>query len=301
MNLRPLTDSNLIKNALHLVLEERELLSKVLHHLREIDRRRLFSELGYKSLFDFATRKLGYPEDQAYRRIAAMKLLKELPEIEQKIATGQITLTHIGLAHSLFKQEKKIHHKEISHEQKLAVIEQIANKPVREAEKITLALSSSPFLAKPDRVHQISESHIEFKFMAPAEMEKKIDQLKGMLAHKHPSLSLGELFDKLCDLGLSEWNKSKPKTSASRKRCVNLVQHQAVHRSQSQINREVFSIAQNKCKSCGSFYALEKDHITPQAKGGSSRAENLRVLCRSCNQRAAIIEFGQQTMDRYIN
>jgi hypothetical protein len=67
--------------------------------------------LAYKSLFDFTVRRLGFPEDQAYRRIAAMKLLKEIPEIEEKINAGEISLTHIGLAQSLFRQEMKTHQK----------------------------------------------------------------------------------------------------------------------------------------------------------------------------------------------
>jgi hypothetical protein len=292
MNLTTINDLALVQDTEHLVRQERELLTSVLHHLREIERRRLFSSLGFKSLFDFAVRHLGYPEDQAYRRISAMRLLKEIPEIEEKIASGEISLTHIGLAQSLFKQEMKIQNREMSHDQKLAVFEEIASKPVREAERLTLAMSSSPAAAKPDRINQVSENHIELTFIASDELRKKIERLKGLLAHKHPSLSLGELFEKLCDFGLTEWDPAK--TAAPRKRRVN-------QQSQAQISKAVFSKAESRCASCGSIYAPEIDHIIPRAKGGTSKPENLRLLCRNCNQRAAIQEFGQQTMDRFIN
>ncbi len=292
MNLMTINDSALVQNTEKLAREERELLIKVLHHLREIERRRLFSTLGFKSLFDFAVRHLGYPEDQAYRRISAMRLLKEIPEIAAQIESGEISLTHIGLAQSLFKQEMKIQNREMSHDQKLAVFEQIANKPVREAQRMTLAMSSSVAAAKPDRMKQISENHIELKFIASNDLQKKIEKLKGLLAHKHPSLSLGELFEKLCDLGLTEWGQAK--TAAPRKRRVN-------PQSQSQISKTVFSKADNRCENCDSNYALEIDHIIPRAKGGTSDPANLRLLCRNCNQLAAIQEFGQQTMDRYLN
>jgi hypothetical protein len=231
MNLKAINDTTLVERIESLVQEERELLTCVLHHLREIDRRRLFSSMGYKSLFDFAVRRLGYPEDQAYRRIAAMKLVKELPEIEGKISSGEISLTHIGLAQSLFRHEKKLE-RELTYEQKLSVFDQIANKPVREAERITLSLSSAPEMAKPDRVSCVSENLIEMKFTAPVGIQKKIENLKGMLAHKNPSISLGELFDQLCDLGLNEWNPAK--NAAPRKRRV------TNQLSQAQIVREAF-------------------------------------------------------------
>lgn len=293
MNLKTINDATLIEKTEGLVRQERELLTSVLHHLREIDRRRLFSALGYKSLFDFTVRRLGYPEDQAYRRISAMRLLKEIPEIEDKISAGEISLTHIGLAQTLFRQEKKIQHQEMSHVQKLSVLEQIANKPVREAERITLSLSSAPETAKPDRVSSISADRIELKFTASLELQKKVEQLKGWLAHQHPELSLGELFEKLCDLGLSEWNPSK--TAAPRKRRV---MHTT---SQAQIRRGVFAKAHNQCENCGSSYALEVDHIHPAALGGRTVSENLRLLCRSCNQRAAVDAFGLGKMDQFLN
>lgn len=292
MNLKSINDKTLIQNTEELVSKERELLTSVLHHLREIDRRRLFSDLGYKSLFDFAVRKLGYPEDQAYRRISAMKLLKEIPEIEEKINQGKISLTHIGLAQSLFRQEKKSQQKEMSITQKLSVIEQIADKPVREAERITLSLSSAPEKARPDKINPISEKHIEMKFTASTELQQKVNQLRGLLAHKYPELSLGELFEKLCDLGLNEWNPSK--TAAPRKCRV---------RRTSNVRtsiQELFLRCQNQCENCGSNYALEIDHIIPLAKGGSSQPENLRILCRTCNQRSAIKEFRINKMSQYL-
>jgi hypothetical protein len=295
MNLQAMNDSVLIAATESLIRQERELLTSVLHHLHEIDRRRLFCSLGYKSLFDFAVRHLGYPEDQAYRRISAMKLLRELPELEEKVNQGEISLTHIGLAQSLFKQERKFHQKEMSHQDKLSVFTQIASKPVREAERITHALSSCPETAKPDRVTTISQNHVELKFTASTNLREKIERLRGWLAHQHPNLSLGELFERLCDLGLEEWDPAK--SAAPRKRRVTISPPQ---KSQAQIRRDTFQRAKGQCESCGSHFALEIDHVRPQALGGSSPPQNLRVLCRSCNQRAAILVFGQPTMDRYL-
>jgi 5-methylcytosine-specific restriction endonuclease McrA len=379
MNLKNLSDSTLLENTKVLVSQEQELLINVLHHLREIDRRRLFSSLGYKSLFEFTEKHLGYPQDQAYRRIAAMKLLRELPEIETKISQGEINLTHIGMAKKLFKDEKLAQNL-MTAKEKLDVFEEISKTSTRVAEKIILSKRTNPEPHKPDKVRAITEDKIELKFQASIELQEKIEKLKGRLAHKHPNLSLGELFDKLCDLGLETWDpgqkpprKSKvvqktessfnpegasdsavnfraqdqaakneayiatPKNQAAKTEVpakVDQVRQDQVAaekfsaprkegapkiqtnenslscqqsfevgikpKSQAQIRREVFQKAQNQCENCSSNFALEIDHIRPKALGGDNSKTNLRLLCRSCNQRAAIKALGVEKMDMYL-
>ena len=49
---------------------------------------------------------------------------------------------------------------------------------------------------------------------------------------------------------------------------------------------------------CASRAWLELDHRQPRARGGSSEAENLRILCRAHNQLAAELEYGRAHMDR---
>ncbi len=312
----------MVTSAESLVREEREKLTGFLHHLKEIERRKLYASYKYASLFKMTTQHFGYSEDEAYRRISAMKLLKEIPEVEEKLNQGKLTLTHLSLAQKHFRQEKKIQSRELPLGQKLSVIEQISETSVREAEKITLALSSDPEPVKPDRVRAVSEDQVEMKFWASAKTQEKIQVLKGLLAHKYPDMSLGELLDVLCDMGLealdpankpsrnksqghqnrhsneqnrhsSDQTKDQVKTAAPKKNCVK--------KSKAQMRREVFLRAQNKCENCGSGFALEIDHVRPRALGGDDSPENLRLLCRACNQRAAIQIFGVEKMSRYLN
>lgn len=85
MNLRNLNDSELLNRTRHLVDEERRITTSLLHHLREIETRKLFLERGFASLFEYLVQGFDYSEAAAQRRISAMRLLKELPEIENKI------------------------------------------------------------------------------------------------------------------------------------------------------------------------------------------------------------------------
>jgi hypothetical protein len=53
----------------------------------------------------------------------------------------------------------------------------------------------------------------------------------------------------------------------------------------SSTRRVVYHRDGGRCRRCGSTEDLEFDHIVPRAKGGSDSANNLELLCLSCNRR----------------
>ena len=105
-DLRSLSDAVLLSTTLGLVREERRLTLSILHHLREVERRRLAAARGFQSLFDYCTRELGYSAGSAQRRIESMRLLKELPEMEAKLQSGGLNLSLLSQASRFFRQEK---------------------------------------------------------------------------------------------------------------------------------------------------------------------------------------------------
>ena len=72
-NIRSLSDQGLHVKLQSLAKKERELLTETLKHLREAERRRLYSVFKRGSLFEYTVKDLGYSEDQAFRRIQAMR------------------------------------------------------------------------------------------------------------------------------------------------------------------------------------------------------------------------------------
>lgn len=297
MNLRNLTDDVLLEKTDQLVGRERELLSEILHHLREIERRRLFSALGFRSLFEYATKKLGYADDQAMRRISAVRLLCELPEIESKIQDDSLTLTNIGMAQTLFRQEKKAQ-TDFTKNEKMDLLIQLQNKSKREAEKIVLSRSSVPEKLRPDRIRQVTESFVEIKFMANTETRTKIEKIRGLLAHSHPNIDMSEIIDHLCDIAIQNLDPTK-KTG---RQTAKLSPAPALKRRiTSHHRRVVWRRAGSRSQICGSVHALQVDHIRPKFLGGTNAVDNLRLLCRSCNQRAAIEVLGANKMYRFLD
>jgi 5-methylcytosine-specific restriction endonuclease McrA len=66
------------------------------------------------------------------------------------------------------------------------------------------------------------------------------------------------------------------------------------------VKRTVFSKANHRCEKCGSAHALQIDHRMPVCHGGGNTLPNLRVLCRTCNQREAIKKIGDEQMRLYL-
>jgi len=120
MDLKNYSDKELLAKTKNLIREEQKLLSIILSHLEEIERRKLYSDLGYQSLFDYALKELCYTEQQAWRRINAMRLIRKLPELKNQVDDGSLSLSNINLVSSLFK-DAKIN----SREKQLEIFEEI--------------------------------------------------------------------------------------------------------------------------------------------------------------------------------
>ncbi len=70
--------------------------------------------------------------------------------------------------------------------------------------------------------------------------------------------------------------------------------------SKAEIKRQIWKRDEGQCTNCGSTFAIEEDHRLPKAKGGQYTLENIRLLFRSCNQRAAIQHFGARKMEKFL-
>jgi hypothetical protein len=323
MNLHHLSDELLDQEMVRSVKDETGSTLKVLHHLREVERRRLFSKLKYPSLLAYAETHLNYPYDQAWRRIQAMRLLKDMPEIESKIASGKLNLTNIGYAQAAFKAEAK-KATPLLKEEKLEFLNQIESQSTRATQKLVAEKFGSDVLIR-ETVKPVSKTVSMLNLPVTDELLDKIERLKRKFSHSHPLMTTAELINYACDI-VSE---KLEKVSAPRKRqeqaspqnhnnqLVNATESEGLLEPTAVAASQVITAASRyipvaekrailirdnaQCTNCGSTYQLELDHKIPFAKRGSSTKENLRLLCRSCNQRAAIETYGINKMSQYLS
>lgn len=327
MNLSHLTDEALHQETAKIIKQERHLLTTLIHHLRENLRRRLYAARKCESLKDYLVFELGLSDDQAWRRIDAITLLEELPELEEKIHQGLHNLTHLNLAHAVFKKEAEFAERPFSRQDKLDVMNCIEGLPTRHAGRMLLKFSTVPReVAK--------EGHRELTMDAIANHEGiqfKLKRLKGLLAHSDKGISDIEIISKLCDLGLETWDPALKKVRKKRSHDPAAAQEMPSASPQAEIfsesdtsaelptsaaprdfddvqnlsfaqkERIVWQRANSQCENCKSYYALQIEHSFPKALGGTDDLENLKLLCRSCNQRRAIEMYGLGKMDKYLS
>jgi 5-methylcytosine-specific restriction endonuclease McrA len=277
MNLKHLTDDTLHSETHRVHREHQTLLIQLLHHLRENERRRLFSAYKYPSLFAYVIGELKYSEDEAARRISAMRLLRDVPDIEEKITSGELSLTNMVMAQSLFSKERKAG-RPMALKQKREVLSRLENQPVRVAQRVLAEINPE---IKPKK-------DLDFDSIDDEVLRERLLKLKGALAHSNPNMTLSELLHKICDIAEEQIAIKEPiKTSTKI--------------TKAKVQREVWTRDESKCSKCGSTHAVQEDHRIPEAVGGKFTVENIRLLCRSCNQRSAIEFYGIEKMEKYID
>lgn len=265
MNLQHLSHKTLLTETSLYVSQEREILSKLLWHLKEVDRRKLYSELKYKSLFDYCVKNLKYSESQAARRVNACRLLGALPDLEKPISSGAINLTQLNQASQFFKDENIT-----DNEQKLDILGQIEGKSTRETDKMLNDLKKD-------------ETPRKVWITLNEETKDRIHDVKGMKAHVNNDIDsfLMTAMNEVEELWTPKNVRGTQTTSSTR--------YIPTH-----VKAQVWRRDQGKCVNCGSKHAVQFDHIKAFSLGGQTNAENLRLLCRNCNQRSGISQFGQR-------
>src|SRR6186713_2138330 len=92
-----LTDAQLIDEVKLLTGRERNATAALIASLAELDARKLYLGEGCSSLFTYCTQVLHLSEHAAYRRIEAARAARRFPAILERLSSGELTLTAVGL------------------------------------------------------------------------------------------------------------------------------------------------------------------------------------------------------------
>ena len=247
-----------------LVARERELNVEILRKLREVEDSLIFARLGYTSMHEFCVRELGYSDGAAARRVQAMRLVRVNPAVETKLASGEINLgTAAELQRTFASAEKK--NIELPREEMIAAVAGLSS---REAEKVIHKQAVASGLKDPE----------------DDEFLEGIKQLFAHYSHAHPGMNR----EKLLRVLVKEKVQSLGRTRRGKE------QNSENRRPNTALRREIFARDENQCtfmspggRRCSATHFLELDHLVPVARGGLTKASNLRLRCRTHNQLTA--------------
>ena len=76
VRLGTLSTFRLDQSAEKLARSEKQCVARVIAHVAEISRRKAYLELGYKNLFDYCTKHLGFSEGSTYLRTQVARICR---------------------------------------------------------------------------------------------------------------------------------------------------------------------------------------------------------------------------------
>jgi 5-methylcytosine-specific restriction endonuclease McrA len=233
---------------------EREVQVEFLLHLAEFDTRRAWAEAGHRSLWDYLLRVVHLREGAAYRRLAAMRVVRRLPVVADALRDGRLCLSTVAVLEALFTEENveelvaRAAFLTKAEVQRLAVTLQPRTAPKdglrllpskkaepRETHAAPVAEPSGPtasVLAAPPAptafqlapppsratLEPVTADSYSLRATVDAALEKEIQELRALLSHQIPNGDLTAVLREAVQCALEKHRKRKGAAEPSRKR-----------------------------------------------------------------------------------
>jgi hypothetical protein len=318
-NLGQLSDAELLERTSALVLVEHGSVADVVEHLAEIDRRRLYLEHAYPSLYAFCVEHFGYSEDASLKRIRVARLALEFPRVLDELRSGAIQLTGLLMlaphlnetnAEALLTEARGKKRRQLERlialwfprpdvppsMQLLGVDDAPATTVPSGPTASTIRPEATDSAARP-KLEPLSAERYLVQFTASAELRAKLERARELLSHSVPSGDLPLLVERALDALIERELKRRTGEGKPRKRRalkpgsrhVPLdVERQVRERDGDQCT---FTDAQGR--RCEERRFLTIEHSIPFAMGGLPTPENLCLLCSAHNAYTARQVFGE--------
>jgi len=102
-SLRSVPPREILTNTEAIVAQDRRLTLRLLEHLHEIDRQKLYLERGFGSMFDYCTKHLRLADPSAARRIRTARCVARFPQLYPLLESGELNLTVVSMVSRYLK------------------------------------------------------------------------------------------------------------------------------------------------------------------------------------------------------
>lgn len=226
--LEGLSTEELDRSVEKLVLTEKKNTALVIAHLAEMSRRKGELERGYKSLFDYAVRRLNLSEGSVALRLQVANVSRRFPQLLVALAENRVSLTVAGrLAPHLTEESVEKLLSECAGMTRSEVEEYLVAlrpKPVftPSIRKTPSPLAPAPIPSvpvpvlprtaeplpkprpSPSILQPATPTQFNFRFSASREFKEKLERLAEVLGVENPQLQMAEILERAVDIALDQ-------------------------------------------------------------------------------------------------
>lgn len=208
LKIQKLNDEQLVIYLDKLFCYDRKLNQAIILTLSEIQSRRLYSFMGYASLFEMLVKHFKMSESAAYQRLNAMKLMNAVPAVHTMIENGNLSLTNAAMAQSLIQKIENIDDKKLTITEKQKIVESVCNKTQKEAQVMLAEIH--PVASLPKTIEKpISAELIQIQIVLNKDSHENLQTLKSLYSHQVPDGNLNQIFELLINQAVQHHPMSK--------------------------------------------------------------------------------------------
>ena len=323
-SLRRVGKNELLRAFSKAVTRDRNTTAAMLAYIGEIDRRKLFLEDSYPSMFALCTRHFGMSESIAAKRIRAGRAACRFPRILEMVRRGEL---HLSGVHQLAGYLTDQNHED--------VLERAKHRSMREIDLLVAEISPQP-----DRPSILRELSFEVQAeeeegpdstadsarrdLVPADSLKNLtvplsprryrlhvtigqpakdalEVLQDLLSHRIPNGDPALVVEQALAALLAETKKkraalaARPRTPRKKGKRTRVIP--------AHVRRSVFERDNGRCafvdddgRRCDSAWQVEFHHCVPFGRDGPHTVANVELRCRAHNQHEAELEYGKKFM-----
>ena len=337
VSLKTVSDYKLLQGLDEVVARSRKDEADLLEYLAEVDRRKLYLEQGYPSMYRYCTEVLHFSEAMAFHRIGAARAARAYPLLLVRVREGALHLTGANLLAPKLTPENYVELLDLArHKSKRAIEELLANRAprpdvpaqvrklpdpkapsvVRMPSEIAEPAPEAPSREAPPMPRAPSPvpsplggKRFKIQFTGDQALCDKLREAQALLRHQVPEGDLAQIFDRALTLLLDDAKRKKfARTSKPRARseASQKLGTPSSRHIPAEIKRAVVARDGGRCafvgpndRRCGSRDFLEFHHLDPWARSKRHSVDRIELRCRGHNQYAALQDYGAAHMARF--
>jgi hypothetical protein len=276
-----LSDVDLTTALMRFAQDERTATVQLIAAHAEFDRRQLYLDEGFHSLYGYCVEALKLSEHAALMRIEAARASRQYPAVLEMLGDGRLTLTNLCLVS-----------RHLTAENYATMLSQVSDKRKEDVQRMLAGRDPRP--DAPAVIRPLSEDRYRLQVTIDQEARDALRQAQDLLRHALPNGDPSVIVSRALKLLAADLLKKKTSVGAAPRQPSRMA---ARGRDlPASVMRAVWKRDGGRCAHrgpngrCNSTSFVEFHHVIPFAKGGAATVENIELRCSAHNKYQARLD-----------